>query len=130
MARPRTATNVLQLKGAFKANPSRGRERENEPVVKAGIGSAPEHLGEKEKLAWDEIVSLAPHGVLGDCDRLVVECIAELLAMKRTVGMSEFPPPLLSRLEAMLGKIGFTPSDRSKVKVPRAGEKKNEFSDF
>lgn len=130
MARPRKASNVLQLKGSFKKNPDRGRERENEPTLKAGIGKAPESMGAAEKLMWDEIVSLAPLGVLGDSDRLVVECIAELMVMKRTLGMSEFPPPLLGRLEAMLGKIGFTPSDRSKIKVAPKDVAKNPFDNL
>ena len=130
MARPRTASNVLQLKGAFKKDPKRGVEHENEPTIKAGIGKAPESMGAAEKLMWDEIVSLAPVGVLGDSDRLVVECIAELMVMKRTLGMSEFPPPLLGRLEAMLGKIGFTPSDRSKIKVAPSEKPTNSFADL
>ena len=87
-------------------------------------------MGAAEKLMWDEIVSLAPLGVLGDSDRLVVECIAELMVMKRTFVMAEFDPRLLGRLDAMLGKIGFTPSARSKIKVAPKSPNANPFDNL
>lgn len=128
--RPRTPSNVLALKGAFDKNPSRGRERENEPEPKAGIGPAPAHLDKMARQCWDEVVSIAPVGVLGDCDRLHLEVVAELLAHKRTVGIGAIDPAKLNRLDAMLGKLGLNPADRSKVKAMKPGKSANPFDDL
>lgn len=127
MARPRKPTNVLELKGAFKHDPSRGRERENEPAPKAGIGPPPPHLAADEQKVWDEIVGLAPVGVFGDCDRMHVEVTARLMALLRRVGIEAIDPAKLNRLDAMLGKLGMNPSDRSKVKVIGGGKSRNPF---
>lgn len=43
MARPRKPGNVLELKGAFKRNPARGKARENEPKPNGEIGDPPTH---------------------------------------------------------------------------------------
>ena len=115
--RPRTPSNILQLRGAFKKDPKRGRERENEPEPKAGIGPAPAHFHEDEVLAWDYLVGIAPIGVLGDSDRAYLEIAAELFALKRRIGIEAMDSAKLNRLETMLSKLGLNPSDRSHVKV-------------
>lgn len=117
MARPRTPTNVLELRGAYKKNPQRADERENEPEPKAGIGEAPEWMCSDEKKAWDYIVGIAPIGVLGDSDRAYLEIAAELLALKRRVGVEKVEASKLNRLETMLSKLGLNPADRSRVKI-------------
>lgn len=129
MGRPRTATNVLELRGAYKKNPNRKADRENAPEPKAGIGPAPEHMGEKEKAIWDEIVGLIPAGVLGDCDRLHLEIVCDLMALVRSKPIEEVPDGKVSRLAAMLGAMGMNPAERSKVKVPPAAPK-NPFDNF
>lgn len=117
MARPRKPTNVLELNGAFRKNPARGREREGEAEPKAGIGPAPSWFGKKQVEAWDDLVRIAPIGVLGDSDRVYLELTAELLALKRRLGVLAMDRAKLNKLEAMLGKLGLNPSDRSRVKV-------------
>ena len=117
MARPRKATNVLQLNGAFAKNPSRGRDREDEPSPKAGIGPCPSKLKPDEVEAWDYLVSIMPNGVLGDCDRAHLEVAARLFAYSRRVPVEEWLAANISRLDAMLGKMGLNPADRSKVKA-------------
>ena len=126
MARPRTATNVLALKGAFKKDPARGRERENEPEPNAGIGPAPDSLAEDERAAWDQLVERCPRGVLGDCDANHMEVAAKLMAYTRRVPVEEWQAAYIARLDAMLGKMGMNPADRSKVKADKA-PKKNPF---
>lgn len=121
MAQNRTPTNILDLKGAFKKNPDRGRARENEPEVEAFDATPPKHLSVQAKETWKEIVELVPDGVLGKGDRLVVEMLANLLADYRAAP-SDFPANRLTRLSVDLGRLGMTPADRSKVAVPKKDE--------
>jgi hypothetical protein len=129
MARPRKATNVLQLNGAFAKNPDRGRERENEPEPKAGIGPCPATFEADEVQAWDYLVGIMPVGVLGDCDRAHLEVAAKLFAYSRRVKVEEWLAANITRLDAMLGKMGLNPADRSKVKAAKVAPK-NSFLDL
>lgn len=120
MGRPRTATSVLTLKGAFEKNPQRFAARVDEPEAKGPIGPAPDYFEPNEVEAWNYLVGIAPDGVLGDCDRGHMEVAARLFAFQRTVPISEVSDGKLSRLDSMLGKMGLNPSERSKVKAPKA----------
>lgn len=113
----RKPTAVLQLSGAFKHNPARAQERENEPEPKAGIGPAPSRLSILEAEAWDYLVGISPPGVLGDSDRAHLELTARLMAYSWETPFSSIDTAKLNRLAAMLGQMGFNPVDRSKVKV-------------
>lgn len=115
MGRPRKPTNILKLNGAFKHDPARGKARENEPVPTGGIGSCPDHISELTPI-WDEVVDIVPPGVLSNCDRIIMEMICRSIHQLRTDTISD---GRFSRLAAMLGKIGLTPSDRSKIIVPK-----------
>lgn len=123
MARPRTATNILELKGAFAKNPNRKAAREDEPVPNAGIGPAPEYLAEDERSAWDYIVGTVPAGVLGDCDRSHLEIAARLFAYSRRVSVEDWSAMKIARLDSMLGRMGLNPAERSKVKADKAPPK-------
>lgn len=115
--RPRTPTNVLDLRGAFKKNPDRKRDREDEPQPKAGIGPPPKWFKADEKRAWDYLVGIAPIGVLGDSDRAYLEIASRLLAYSRRLSIEELEQAKVNRLETMLSKLGLNPADRSRVKV-------------
>lgn len=129
MGRPRTATNVLTLRGAFKNHPERMQARENAPEPSAPVGSAPDHLADDEKACWEEVAGYCPAGVLGDCDRTHLEVVAKLLALTRRKPIEEVPDGKIARLAAMLGAMGMNPAERSKVKVPPKAPK-NEFEDL
>lgn len=126
MARPRKPTNVLELTGAFKKNPQ--RKREDAEAVGA-LTDAPLHLGGAVLHAWNEIARYAPRDVLTDSDRLSLELAANLLAQFRADPV-EFPAAKLVRLEALLGKFGMTPADRSKVGGKKEAPKGNPFADL
>lgn len=126
MARPRKPTNVLELTGAFKKNPQ--RKREDAEAVGA-LTDAPPHLGGAVLHAWNEIARYAPRDVLTDSDRLSLELAANLLAQFRADPV-EFPAAKLVRLEALLGKFGMTPADRSKVGGKKEAPKGNPFADL
>lgn len=122
MGRPRTPTNVLDMRGAFKKNPQRLRERENEPTVVDPLEDPPKTFTGDQLQAWNDIVRTAPKGVLTAADSVAVESAARLLALERIGKASDSQG---RRLDALLGKFGMTPSDRSKVSVsvptPRQG---------
>ncbi|SDR06458.1 hypothetical protein [Pseudoxanthomonas sp. CF125] len=126
--RPRTPTNVLELRGAFNAHPERKHERQDEPVPAGPIGEAPKWMKAPEKRCWDHLVASSPPGVLGDSDRVYLEVAAELLALKRRVGIENMEAAKLNRLETMLGKLGMNPADRSRVKVSKSRPRDNEFT--
>lgn len=134
MARPRTATNVLELRGAFKKNPARGRERAHEPKPLGGIGPAPKLEILTFEAAWDLIVATAPPGVLTSRDRLYVRVTAELLALLSEKGAAGVDSAKLTRLEMMLSKLGLNPADASRVKAwsnaPPGGSADNTTNPF
>ena len=111
MGRPRKSTQLLETSGAFRNHPDRRRE---DPETSGEIGDPPGHLTPSEQETWEEIVRLALPGVLTLHDRIAVELATRLLAEYRTNSQS-FNAAKLGRLEAMLGRFGMTPADRSRV---------------
>lgn len=129
MARPRTPTNVLELRNAFKKHPERAKERENEPEVSDPIGDPPEHLHDEVKAAWSELVGQAPRGVLTASDRLAVEMAAFLIVKFRACPM-DFAAAEFTRLQGLLATFGMTPADRSRVGVTKKQQQKNPFDEL
>lgn len=83
----RKPTNVHELRGSFKKNPQRGRERANEPKDARDVGKPPRGLGKEVKAAWRELVDAAIPGVLRYSDRPTVLAAAYLYArMKEQQG--------------------------------------------
>lgn len=126
MARPRKPTNVLELNGAFKKDPQRAR-KDAEPAGE--LTGAPPHINGAVLHAWNEITRYAPRDVLTESDRLSIELAANLLAQFREDPI-EFTAAKLVRLEALLGKFGMTPADRSKVGGKKEAPKGNPFADL
>jgi hypothetical protein len=116
MSRPRTPSNVLDARGAFKKNPNRARP--DEPSSEGEIGDPPERFTEDQRAAWGDFARTCHAGVLGGADRIALEIAAVLLADFR-VNPADFPAAKLARLDSLLGRFGMTPSDRSKVKAPK-----------
>ena len=126
MARPRTPTNVLDARGAFKKNPQRARV---DPANSGKLRPPPkgDHFNEIHRLIWKELVKAAPKDVITESDRFALEICCLLMAEFRADAIS-FPAAKLVRLETLLGKFGMTPSDRAKV--AGAKEKKNPGNPF
>lgn len=114
MSRPRTPTNVLELRGAFDKNPQRRRE---EPKVEPGLGDPPAHFGDDRRAAWLEIEEMAPAGVLSRSDRLAAEMLADLLARFRSG--AKFTSADRRDMLAILSRFGMTAADRSRVAAPK-----------
>lgn len=130
MARNRTPSNILELRGAFEKNPQRRRE---EPKVDKELGPPPEHFGEARRAAWAEIVSHAPEGVLTRADRIAVEMLSDLLTRYRASMTPEgerFISADRRDLMALLARFGMTAADRSRVAAPKAKEETGDLFDF
>lgn len=134
MARPRTPTNILKLKGVDKQRPQRMKERgDSEPENTNPVGDPPDHLSEIEKSAFNEIVKLSINGVLGEADRLAIEQAAILLIKCRRQYIEDGAVvPATSAEQGQffkyLSQFGMTPADRSKINVPKQ-KAKNPFDD-
>ena len=127
MARPRTPTKILELKGAFKKNPQ--RERNNEPEPTKTLGNYPANFKSKKlKAIWDELADNFALGNLGNSDRLALETLCILVDGFRS-DPKEFSSAKLGRMTALISLFGGTPSDRAKLNVPKT-PKKNPFSEI
>ena len=117
MSRPRTPSNVLDLRGAFDKNPQRRRE---DPKVEAGLGEAPDYFNDDECKVWAEIAESAPEGVLSRADRIAVEMLTDLIVRFR----SRQPLKAAERnhMLNLLSRLGMTAADRSRVAKPDDGE--------
>lgn len=125
MARPRTATNILDARGAFRQNPQ--RKRDGEPKPKSAFRkSAPAHLTPEQKAVWKEIVKQIPAGVLTGSDHAVVEIVVVLYALFRELGAA-MPAAQLTRMASLMGRLGLDPSGRASLVVPK--EKDTGFDD-
>ena len=125
MARPRKPTALHLLSGAMDKNPARFQDRLNEPQDDRELGPPPDGSPAPKRVAWEEIARLAPW--LRFADRLAVEVCADLLSLLRIKGAGSMPGSHLGRLETMLGRLGLTPADRSRVTL-KAASKTNVFA--
>lgn len=121
MARPRKPTSVLEFTGAFKKHPERRRQRANEPQQDEELGDPPDQLNEAQAARWKDIVADCPEGVLRRADRMAVEMAARLWTKLRD-GTAK--PAEVGILSSLLGRLGMTPADRSKVSVVKPAKPK------
>lgn len=125
MARPRTATKILEFKGSFKKHPERARKAE--PKSKGAFPkSVPKHLTDSQKKYWREMVKKVPAGVLTISDVFTVELVVILWDEFRT-NPATMPTSRITRLTTEMGKLGLSPSDRAKLTVDQG--KTNDFDD-
>ncbi|HWR36382.1 MAG TPA: hypothetical protein VN622_10985 [Clostridia bacterium] len=124
MARPRKPTAQLERSGAFKHDPQRARERENEPVPSGPLGDPPENLKELQVEIWNELSGQAAEGVLTVCDRMYLEITCGLMARHRAGELLKAAEYNL--IISCLGKMGMTPADRSKINAPTKQKQETE----
>jgi len=117
MGRPKTPTNILEMRGAFKKNPK--RRRPGEPKPTKPLGNPPGRLGPDVKKAWREIDRHCVPGVLTAMDRVTLELLATALArirenIHKTDPDGKFLVTMADLKSAltMLGKFGMSPADR------------------
>ena len=136
--RPRKATKVLELNGAFKAHPERQADRDSEPKpstvnVKAPTGF-PRHL----KKIWNEIMKQCPAGVISVMDKQALELACVMIHKLREFyrgEMDAFGEPVkwttqdAAQLRGILASFGMTPADRSRVTVPKKEKQSDGWAD-
>jgi hypothetical protein len=113
MARPRTPTAILELRGSFLRNPNRKKARKNEPLVTTPLPSPPTYLTSATAATWQE---MKRYGYwLTSADRCLVEIASTFVARYR---VNELKSGDISLLIALLGKIGFSPKERGALNLP------------
>lgn len=122
MGRPRTATNILEAKGAFKINPE--RKRPGEPKTGKFDSTPPEYFDADHIAVWDELVNMIPAGVLTSSDLIQVEMLTNLIVDYRK-DPDKFPTQRLGRMSTEMHKLGLNPSGRASLIVEKHQE--NEF---
>lgn len=131
MAAHRKPTELLLLKGAYAENPSRFAARANEPAPTEDIGWPPDHLSPEACALWMELASTAHAGTLSRADRIFMEyAVATILAMRAMAREGEFDSKVATRTEAVLARLGMTPSDRSRVSVMKRDEPADPTAEF
>lgn len=110
-----------KVTGAAARNPKRHSKRAD-PVTGV-LGGAPIHLEKFAKRAWERFRAELPWLTSSDRALLEVACIirAEMLRGE-VVGIQK-----LNTYQAVLSKLGATPTDRSKVNVPDEEPEEDEF---
>ena len=129
VSRHRTPTVTLMTRDTFGKNPARARQRAGEPQPSQAIGPAPATLSVEHRACFDEIVQRSHIGVLSSADSIAVEMAAALLAAFRR-DPENLSAAKFARLEALLGRFGMTPADRSKVTVAPLSDTSNPAARF
>lgn len=114
MSRPRTPTELLDVRGSFLVHPSREDARKNEPTSNRPLGDPPERLDAEVQAVWHEVAAQMLPGVCKESDRTMFEALCRLIYKMRvgTIRIME-----LSALTSLCGRFAMTPADRSKVAV-------------
>ena len=130
MANPKKPLALRELHGT--ANRNNHRDNNDQPRIVKGIGPSPEHFSEDQSKTWDYLVSIMFAGVLSESDRPSLEMMAILFHRFRYGSYEDGSvlPALavgeLARLDSLFSRYGMTPSDRTRIVVPKP-EKKNSF---
>jgi hypothetical protein len=129
--RPRTPSNILELRGAFKANPQRRR--------KDAEGAGPFNFHPPHDLppecvpTWHEIVSRLPKVAISSSDEFAAEMAARALYAVRSLGvngpMTAQWSKLQDTLSKWLGKLGMTPQDRTRIPAQIPADSQNTYAD-
>jgi len=124
MARPRTPSNVLELRGAFKKHP--GRRRKDPEGTAPFCESPPAHLPPEAVRAWSYLVARLPRIAIFNCDEIAVEMAARQLASYWLTPHID----TLKELRQWLAKLGMFPVDRAKIPAKEPEGTKSPADEF
>lgn len=128
MARPRNPLGKAKTEGRDKKDPKRFKNRA-EPDAKAPLGKPPAWLKDTEqskaRSAWLLFEREIPW--LTESHRMLVGMAANIQG--RIMAGQDVGVQAMNLLRQMLGQMGATPSDASKITVPDAGEEKDDLLD-
>lgn len=116
MPRHKKPTAIRKIEGTDKDHPN--RQNPNEPVPSRGIGPSHNSLSTYEREIWDEVVGISYRGVLGEADRIALEMMCRLISEMR-LDFAEMTAAKITQLSQLLGRFGMTPSDRTKIVIPK-----------
>ena len=112
MGRARTATALLEARGAFKNHPERKRQ---DPEVKSDFpGIAPANLTPLQLRAWGYIVNQIPASVLTGADQASVQLLCVLWAEFQQ-DTASFPSAKIGQMRGLMGEFGMSPAARAKL---------------
>ena len=128
MPRPRTPKAKAAVTGV--ADKKRKKfEARIEPEASGPLGDPPDWLldtdGNKQRSAWLLIKKEIPW--LTEHDRILVQMAASIQG--RFMAQQEVGIQAMNMLRQILGQMGATPADRTKVTMPDAGEAKDDLLD-
>lgn len=112
MGRPRTATSILEAKGAFRKDPQ--RKREDPEVTDPFPDIAPANLNPLQVKWWHRIVKMAPDAVLTGADQVIVR-ICAVLAAEFASDPAKMPTARIAQLRSVMGELGLSPAARAKL---------------
>lgn len=124
MGRPRTPSNVLDARGAFKKHPERRRE-DLPGVGEFNSSMPPPNLDQSLVPAWREIVSQINPICLTASDYISIETMARLLTMFRAMPDKS----IATELRHWFAQYGMTAVGRTKISAPKKGGGGNPFAD-
>jgi hypothetical protein len=116
--RPRLPNDVAKITGAVAKNAGRFKGRASPKVY--SLGPAPKRFTDEQVDIWNDFNGDFPW--LGRSDRALVEVAVNLLDQMRQLG-DETPIALYAQMRMILGQMGGTPVDRSKVNAPDDDDK-------
>jgi len=125
MAKQRTPTKVLELRGTQKNHPERLTARKNEPRGDEFTNEPPSYFNKKQCEIWEEVVRMCPRGVLQESDRVQVEIVSRLLYDFRYF-KNNVPLGLAGRLSIELNRLGMNPAGRSALVANNSEENRFE----
>ena len=123
MGAPKKPAALRELHGT--AHRNKHRDNQDAPQPTRGIGPPNSSLTEYEQAIWDEVVGISYAGVMGEADRIALEMMCRLISEMR-LNFQDMTAAKITQLSTLLGRFGMTPSDRTKIVIPKA-EKKNPF---
>jgi hypothetical protein len=129
MARPRTPSNVLELRGSFKTHPE--RRREDAEGAAPWSDEPPEHLTGPEIAAWREVVASLPKVAVSSSERFGIAQMARLWATLKTTHPSS---PDFKKLDDSFRQwaiqMGMTLQARTKLGTSGDKSEGNKFAKF
>ncbi len=130
MPRPRTPEAKAKLTGADRKHPDRFRNRSEPKQSGKPVGKPPAYMSKECKGAWQDFVSEL--GWLQWEDRGALENAALCRGQIREIAMAGDPIPasMLAAMNTAIGKLGASPTDRSKVFQPKDDDEDDPFAKF
>lgn len=128
MAKPRNPLGKAKVEGRDKKDPQRFKNR-TDPAANGPLGAPPVWLKDsveiKAKSAWKLFAKELPW--LNESHRTLVGMASTIQG--RIMAGQEVGVQAMNLLRQMLGQMGATPADASKVATPDDGEEKDDLLD-